>query len=178
MIFEISEKGGARFSDIPPFLAEILRSVAEDPWEQYPEGSARLLPQPGTDEGLRDDWEDHVRPDLRRHFDSERDLVAENLRGMKEQKGSTPLLELAIPPEHADAWLTTLNALRLALVAEYGFGEQELSGKTPPDPSAARGLALLRVNFYAMIQECLVRCVGLSDLESGEGGIVGDAGKG
>jgi hypothetical protein len=170
MMFEISESGHPRFRGIPPLLADLLMSVAEDPWEQYPEGSARLLPQPGVDDGLCDDWEDHVRPDLRRHFDSGRDRVAEDLRGMKQAGGAVPTWDLEIPAGHTDAWLVTLNALRLALVSEHGFGERELSGTKTPDPSDPRELALLRVNFYAMIQECLLRYAGSLDPgESGEG---------
>lgn len=79
MYFELSKKGNPLFSKIHPLLAGMIQTVAVDPWERYPEGSARLLPSPGDDEELRTDWEDFVQPELRRHFNAERSVVAEDL---------------------------------------------------------------------------------------------------
>jgi hypothetical protein len=170
MIFEINDHGNPLFTGIHPLLVELLRAVALDPWERCPEGSERLLPSPGEDEDLRLDWEDHVQPELRRHFDSERAVVAADLQGMKEpmeQGGKDEWASLEIPLAHAEAWLTTLNALRLSLVGEHRFTEVDLTHESLPDLSDARGIALMQVNFYAFIQECLVRCL---DDEGGEGG--------
>ena len=99
-----------------------------------------------------------MQPELRRHFDAERAVVVGDLERMvspkeKDEEGAT----LEIPLAHAEAWLTTLNALRLALVGEHRFTEADLSNESLPDLSDARGIALMQVNFYAFIQECLVR---------------------
>ena len=172
MIFEINDHGNPLFTGIHPLLVELLRAVAVDPWERCPEGSERLLPSPGEDEDLRLDWEDHVQPELRRHFETERSMVAADLERMTEpmeqdeKVGEEKGASLEIPLGHADAWLTTLNALRLALVGEHRFTEADLSHESFPDLSDARGIALMHVNFYAFIQECLVRCL---DGEGGEG---------
>ncbi len=163
MVFSLSKNGHPLFSRIHPLLAGSLRSVSEDPWEHYPEGSSRLLPPPGDDGMLLEDWNDLVQPELRRHFDSERAVVAADILAMKQSRGKQGLWSLEIPKDHTDAWLTTLNALRLALAGEYGFSEGELSPKNPPDLSCARGLALMQVNFYAFIQECLIHS--LQDME-------------
>jgi len=159
MIFERSKNGNFRFSRIHPLLGELLQVVAMDPWERYPEGSARLLPSPGDDEELRLDWQDHVQPDLRHHFDLERAVVSDDLAGMIQQKGKTPSWILEISPDHTDAWLTTLNALRVALAEENRFTEKDLSEKESSDLSTERGLALMQVNFYAFIQECLLQAM-------------------
>ena len=156
MIFELSNKGNPSFSGIHPLLAGLLQAVAVNPWERYPEGSSRLLPPPGEDEELLLDWQDLVQPELRRHFDLERSHVAEDLAAMKQGNGENASWSLEIPTDHCDAWLTTLNALRLALVAEQGFTEADLSRKGNPDFSTERGLALMQVNFYAFVQECLL----------------------
>jgi hypothetical protein len=168
MIFELSNKGNPYFSNIHPMLAGLLQAIAMDPWERYPEGSARLLPPPGVDEELLLDWQDLVQPELRHHFDLERSLVVEDLAEMHEMKrgkGKVEAWSLEIPMDHADAWLTTLNALRLTLVEEHGFKEEDLSRNGAPDFSSERGLALMQVNFYAFVQECL-----LQTMESAEGG--------
>jgi len=163
MIFEISTSGNPLFSKIHPVLADILRAVAEDPWERYPDGSARLLPPPGEDEELCRDWEDHVQPELRHGFDSDRALVFSDLEAMKPGRGKNAAWSLEIPFKHVDAWLITLNALRLALVSENCFSEDELAHKTSPDLTTERGLALMSVNFYAFVQECLIRAMEVGD---------------
>jgi len=159
MHFELSRSGDPFFSKMHPLLAGMLQAVAIDPWERYPDGSGRLLPAPGDEEELCRDWHDFVQPGLRRHFDSERVIVAEDITLMKEGKGKTPLWSLEIPHSHCEAWLTTLNAQRLALAAEYIFTEKELSEKKAPDLSSERSIALMQVNFFAFIQECLVQVV-------------------
>ncbi|MCX8493850.1 MAG: DUF2017 family protein [Chthoniobacterales bacterium] len=165
MIFERSKNGNFRFSRIHPLLGELLQAVAMDPWERYPEGSSRLLPSPcGSEdlenlEDLRLDWQDHVQPGLRHHFDLERAVVSEDLACMTQRKGKIPSWTLEIPTDHSDAWLTTLNALRLALAEEHRFTEEDLSEKTPSDLETERGLALMQVNFYAFIQECLLQAM-------------------
>ena len=157
MYFEISKKGNPLFSKIHPLLAGMLQTVAVDPWERFPDGSSRLLPSPGDDEELCVDWEDIVQPELRRHFDLERSVVAEDLTRLKSGKGKNPGWSLEIESTHGNAWLTTLNAHRLALVDEYSITEQELAEKSEPDFSNERGLALMQVNFFAFVQECLIR---------------------
>ena len=157
MIFELSKKGNPRFSGIYPFLAGLIQAAAEDPWEHYPEGSARLLPPPGDDEELLEDWQELIQPGLRSHFETERLTVADDITRMKQGRGKEPLWLLEIPSNHMEAWLTTLNALRLALACEHCFTEEELAHKNSPDLSSGRGIALMQVNFYAFIQECLVQ---------------------
>lgn len=162
MIFDPGTDGMPRFTGIHPLLAELLRAAALDPWERCPSGSARLTPPPGDDEELRHDWEDHVQPELRRHFETERSVVASDLAGLKTEEGPVagfaqlPTWSLEIPPGHVEAWLTTLNALRLALAEEHGLTEADLSRNEEPDFSTERGLTLMQVNFYAFVQECLL----------------------
>ena len=159
MYFELSKKGNPLFSKIHPLLAGMLQTVAVDPWERYPEGSARLLPSPGDDEELRTDWEDLVQPELLRHFNAERSVVAEGLSQMRPGRGKNPGWSLEIESAHTDAWLTTLNAHRLALVSEYHLTEEELSEKKEPDFSSERGFALIQVNYFAFMQECLIQAM-------------------
>lgn len=164
MIFDPGTDGTPRFTGIHPLLAELLRAAALDPWERCPSGSARLTPPPGDDEELRHDWEDHVQPGLRRHFETERAVVRSDLAGLKPEKpkkgeaesGQHASWSLEIPPAHAEAWLTTLNALRLSLAEEHGLTESDLSRNEERDFSTERGLTLMQVNFYAFIQECLL----------------------
>ena len=167
MNFQLRENGNPSFGGIHPLLAELLRAVALDPWERYPDGSLRLLPSPGEGEALRLDWEDFVQPELRCHFDTERSLITRDLEGMKTEEGENASFLLEIPLRHIDAWLTTLNALRLSIVAEYCFSEKDLSGNRSADLLTERGLALMQVSFYAFIQECLIQTLE-ADRSAGE----------
>ncbi len=157
MYFEFSKAGNPLFTKIHPLLAGMIQMIAVDPWERYPDGSSRLLPSPGEDEDLLLDWEDLVQPELRRHFTAERSVVAEDLSQLKQGRGKNPSWSLEIPREHTDAWLTTLNAHRLALVTECHLTEEELAEKIEPDFSNERAFALMQVNFFAFMQECLIR---------------------
>lgn len=164
MIFDPGTDGTPRFTEIHPLLAELLRAAALDPWERCPSGSGRLTPPPGDDEDLCHDWGDHVQPELRRHFESERAVVAADLAGLKPEtpkagaaeSGRHPTWSLEIPAGHAEAWLTTLNALRLSLAGEHGLTEADLARKGEPDFSSEKGIILMQVNFYAFVQECLL----------------------
>lgn len=158
MTFEFGEAGGGRFHAIHPVLEGILRAAAADPWERCPEGSARLLPPPGSDESLLEDWQDHVQPELREGFGKARSVVEADLSAMTRDKSGE--WSLTVPPEHADAWLTTLNAMRLALASEHGLTEADLAGdEEKVDFSTAKGMALLQVNLFAFMQECLIRAM-------------------
>lgn len=159
MTFEFADGGGGRFHGIHPVLEAILREVAADPWERCPEGSARLLPSPGEDDELIEDWEDHVRPELRERFDKARSVVEGDLESMTQDKKSD--WSLTIPADHSDAWLTTLNAVRLALASEHDLTEADMAtDEEEADFSTAKGMALLQVNLLGFMQECLIRAMG------------------
>lgn len=157
MTFEFAEGGGGRFHEIHPVVEGILRALSADPWERCPEGSSRLLPPPGEDEELIEDWEDHVQPELREGFSRARSVVEEDLSEMKEKKG---LWSLTIPVDHSDDWLCTLNAMRLALATEHDLTEADLAAdEEKVDFSTPKGMALLQVNLFAFMQECLIRAM-------------------
>lgn len=159
MTFEFAEGGGGRFHGIHPVLEGILRAAAIDPWERCPEGSARLLPPPGEDSELVEDWQDHVQPELRSGFDRARSVVETDLAGMTQEKGSE--WTLAITADHADAWLTTLNALRLSLASEHDLTEADMAAdEEKADFATPKGMALLQVNLFGFMQECLIRSMG------------------
>ena len=162
MYFERSKEGNPLFSKIHPLLAGVLQTAALDPWKRYTAGSVRLLPSPGEDAELCRDWRDFVQPGLRLHFGEDRAIVAADIAAMKQGSGKNPHWSLEIPRAHSDAWLTTLNAQRLAMVAEYSLTEQELAAKGMPNLSNERSIALMQVRFFAFIQECLVQVL-LSD---------------
>lgn len=159
MTFEFTEGGGGCFHEIHSVVEAILRAAAADPWERCPEGSARLLPPPGEDGELIEDWEDHVRPELREGFFRARSVVEADLEAMTQGKKGD--WSLTIHSDHVDAWLTTLNAVRLALASEHDLTEADMAAdEEETDFSTPKGIALLQVNLFGFMQECLIRAMG------------------
>ena len=133
---EIYETAAGRmgFRDVPPVLAGLLRQIPRSVDAESDAAEERFFPSPSLDpgeEGLRDDWKAHVHPELHHLFQSARQVVAADLRGLQEED---ELFAMEFPIGHADAWLSALNQARLALATRHGFGEKELSSEAPVAP--------------------------------------------
>lgn len=143
-------------SDIHPFFAALLADLPQAA-ARHEHARGRLYPEPSGDsrgdEDLRHDWETHVRPELEKLFASSRDIVARDLTSLVVRGQSA---RLAIPAAHIDAWLNALNQARLVIAEENGFGEEDMNHAMPMDLSTRRGMDLLKMHFYADLQESLV----------------------
>jgi hypothetical protein len=141
---------------IPPFLASLLAVLPREA-ALHRKAHQRLYPEPagpGEGEEIRRDWREVVQPELARLFASSRDVVARDLHSMREAGGEC---RIAVPRANFDAWLNTLNQARLIIVEEQDFTEADLDQASAPDLSTKEGLALLKVHFYAHVQELLIR---------------------
>ena len=130
-----------------------------------PEGDARrrLFPEPSDDAKQREDWDRLVRPELFALLASAREIVMRDLEGLKRAKplAGVPRWRIAIPAPHVNAWISALNAARLALGAEYGVStEQDLrpdleekDGKIELDE---RTFAVVKINVLADLQAMLI----------------------
>lgn len=156
MEFYESDNDRLGLREIPPVLAELLRRIPLREGADSTAAEERLFPSPSPDpgeEGLRDDWMAHVQPELHEWFQSARQVVATDLRGMREEGDA---FALEFPLRHADAWLNALNQARLTLAAHHAFGDDELAHPGPTEIRDERDLALLQINFYAALQQWLV----------------------
>ena len=145
--------------DIHPLFAELLADLPKAA-ARHKKAQARLYPDPVGAEGdaeLRRDWKEHVRPELERLFSSSREIVARDLSTMGRNGQGT---RLVIPSDHFDAWLNALSQARLVIVEENKFADADLDHREPPDLATRRGLSLLKVHFYAHLQELLVEAAG------------------
>ena len=145
--------------EIHPLFASLLVELPEVA-SRHKKAQARLYPDPTGGQGdaqLRQDWKEHVRPGLERLFSTSREIVARDLSALGRNGQGTHLI---IPADHLDAWLNVLNQARLVIVEESQFGEADLDHREPPDLATRRGLSLLKVHFYAHLQELLVEAAG------------------
>ncbi|MEX1044911.1 MAG: DUF2017 family protein [Chthoniobacterales bacterium] len=145
--------------DIHPLFAGLLSELPKAA-ARHKKARSRLYPDPVGPDGdaeLRRDWKDHVLPELERLFASSREIVTRDLSTLGRNGQGTRLL---IPGDHLDAWLNALNQARLVIVEENKFAEADLDHREPPDLATRRGLSLLKVHFYAHLQELLVEAAG------------------
>ena len=143
--------------DIHPLFVSLLTELPKVA-SRHKKAQARLYPDPigGEDHAeFRRDWKEHVRPELERLFASSRELVARDLSAL----GGNGT-KLVIPSGHLEAWLNALNQARLVIVEESNFSEADLDHREPPDLATRRGMALLKMHFYAHLQELLVEAAG------------------
>ena len=143
--------------DIHPLFVSLLTELPKVA-SRHKKAQARLYPDPigGEDHAeFRRDWKEHVRPELERLFASSRDIVARDLSAL----GGNGT-KLVIPSGHVEAWLNALNQARLVIVEESNFSEADLDHREPPDLATRRGMSLLKMHFYAHLQELLVEAAG------------------
>jgi len=156
----LSEDGVLIFDHLDPFLAEILRQI---PQAADPEGDERalhrLLPTPTHADGEEefiDDWNEFVRPELKQLFGDAMDDVVEDLSRIEYNEERT-IARLTIDPDHAESWLNATNQARVVLCERHRFTEKELESDLALSFESRRDLALVQMNFYAMIQEIVLR---------------------
>jgi hypothetical protein len=144
---------------IHPLFASLLVDLPKAA-SRHKKAQARLYPDPtgGADDAqLRRDWKEHVRPELERLFSTSRDTVARDLQSLGPNGQGN---EVIIPALHLDAWLNVLNQARLVIVEENQLAESDLDHREPPDLATRRGLSLLKIHFYAHLQELLIEAAG------------------
>jgi hypothetical protein len=166
MEFYETDDGRLGMREIPAVVTELLRQIPRWADGETDEVEDRLFPSPATgaaEAELRADWQAHVEPELHEFFQSTRQVVEADLRGMAEEDDGF-ILEFSL--KHADAWLNALNQARLALATRHRFEEEDLAGRGPREVRDERELALFQIHFYAMIQHWLLEI--LDSREFGE----------
>ncbi|MEO6052479.1 MAG: DUF2017 family protein, partial [Chthoniobacterales bacterium] len=110
-------------------------------------------PTQGPETEICDDWKAHVQPDLHDWFQSASSLVSEDVKAMKKK---TSYFSLNFPTAHIDGWLNALNQARLALATLYNLEEEDLNRSPMLSEDPERTMVILKVDFYALIQQCLL----------------------
>lgn len=140
---------------------------------EKPEGAVknRLFPEPSDDDDQRADWERLVRPELFALLASAREILLRDLQGLGPAKplGGVPRWNVTVPAQHVHAWISALNAARLALGAEHGVESEEdlhpdLEEKDGKIEVDERTLAVIKISALADIQALLI----LDGLPEGE----------
>jgi hypothetical protein len=139
----------------PAFVAALMdlpQALQDDGNEKV---RRRLYPEPSEDRAQQEEWARFVRPELFALVASAREIVSKDLARLSRAKGRQAVWNLKIPARHVSAWMSALQAARLALGARHDIGEAEMEGRvTALDET--RQLALAKIHILAWIQELLI----------------------
>ena len=121
----------------------------------------RLFPPPIRDKRseLRQEWKEYVEPELAQLFASHLDIIEKDLKNFPRGEPDEGSHTLHIPVKHLDAWIHGLNQARLSIAARNNFTERDMDGPIPLEGDA-RALALFKVWFYGILEECFLRILG------------------
>ena len=154
--------GGIAIEDLTPPLVFILLEVPSLLGPDQPdEVKLRLFPDPSDDDEVRKDWARLVQPELYALLASAREIVVTDLGKMASAGG---VCRLEIPAPHLNAWISALNAARLALGAVHGiededdlhlFDDQDEEDEEVVDLDE-RSLAVVKIHLLGELQAMLV----------------------
>lgn len=169
------KEGHWRLSDMEEIHVQLLRQAADDAsLKDDKEGQPRLYPLPVSSKDLLcegeflEDWKEYVTDELQTQFASDVGILLDDMDALEtddaEKKESELKYALTVPLEHGNAWFSALNQARLLLDQQYVLHPE--GGEFEPDADAAlvgdvdpaqRFAAYMRYEFYAVIQEWLVK---------------------
>lgn len=121
----------------------------------------RLFPDPSDDEEMAAEWRRTQHPELFALLADARTVVESDLpslaRGFPARKW-----RLEIPQAHLTAWISALNAARLALGAVHEVTAADMDPERLA-PDTERGLAILRIDLYGWLQGALIEATSPSE---------------
>lgn len=144
---------------VTPLHAAMLAAVPELLECDDPRVRSRLLPETYEDPDEEEQWRRHVTPELEHLFASRAELIGGDLRALELDDDMT--FRLRIPPGHETAWLTGLNAARLALFELHDLEDVDMERDPGELGDPEKELALVRIHVLAYLQEMLMEAGGV-----------------
>jgi len=155
--------GSAAIEGLFPLHVAALVEVPELIDKPVGDVRRRLFPEPSDDLTQRKEWERLVRPELFALLASAREILMRDLKGLEaaEPVDDIPRWSVVVPAQHVNAWISALNAARLALGTEHGIESEEdmhpdfeeKDGKIELDEKT---LAVLKISVLADLQALLI----------------------
>jgi hypothetical protein len=156
--FARGPEGDVRLSGLAPVYVHVLHEVPEILESQDGAVKARIYPMPCDDARMREDWQRLVHPDLFALVASAREVVREDLKRLvaRENPPFFPTWDLTIPGAHVQAWLSALNAARLALGALHRIEEGDMDDWFGLPELDERGVAIVKIHYLGWLQQVLL----------------------
>jgi hypothetical protein len=157
----VDRKGNLRVRGLPALCADPLLQVPDLLRSEDPAVRARLAPEPYADAADRDEWRRYAQPEIARLFESRVEIVTRDLATLRAD-GKVDF-QLAIPKGHRTAWLSALNAARLALFITAGLEAEDMAAEPGELEDVEHDVAVWRVHLLAFLQELLLEAGGYRD---------------
>ncbi len=156
-VFRWDDDGKLVVRGVDPWLADILLEVPDllGP-DQPPEVERRLFPKPSDDERILEDWSRLVAPELFALLASAREIVADDLALLSRTTTGPGTGRLEIPRIHVNAWISALNAARLAISTRHGIEETDMREERQPSEWSVREEAIAKTHLLGWIQGLLI----------------------
>ncbi len=135
----------------------------------------RLLPETYQDAEEEAQWRRHASPELERLFLSRAQIVRKDLAAMRQLKDLDSWV-LVVPDTHANAWLASLNAARLALFLLSDLTATHLEREGAAKASEKQREAVARIHFLAELQAVLMGEYEALDALDADEDVCGDGG--
>jgi glycosidase len=139
---------------------ETLRGVPMLVESSDPRVRERLLPDTYDSAEDEQQWREHSTPELERLFMSRLQIVRKDLAAVRKLE-AIDLWVLLLPDTHANAWLASLNAARLALFVLNDLDARHLERDGDSLCTDKQREAVWRIQFLAEIQ-----CILMGEMES------------
>jgi len=155
--------GSAEIEGLFPLHVAALVEVPDLLDKPDGEVKRRLFPDPSDEAKQKEEWDRLVRPELFALLASAREILLRDLRGLvaAEPFGGVPRWSITVPAQHVNAWISALNAARLALGTQHGIeSEDDLHPDLEPKEGKIevdeRTFAVIKISALAEIQQMLI----------------------
>ena len=146
---------GFVFGELTPAAVETLKGVPMLIESSDARVRDRLLPRTCEDEDDEQQWRQHAVPELERLFLSRAQLVRRDLQHLRTGfDGNSKVL--LVPDAHVNAWLSALNAARLALYALNDMTPEHMDNDGLATMTPKQREAALRIDLLAEMQAVLL----------------------
>lgn len=157
----LQQDGSLLFQEIDSFLAELILKPFQQPAIDTAIVTQRFFQKLNEENPpFAQDWKEYIAPELQHLFLSCHEVALKDLASLQKQEPEDRLYTLTIPLAHRDAWLRMLSMVRLSLTSHYNFCDEEFQKKDPSSLFTPRGKALLQMELFAVIQQCLIEAEG------------------
>ena len=147
--------GALAVGNLPPLFVELLLELpfllAADPPEAV---RRRLFPDPGADEAINAEWRRAQHPELFALLADAQAIVRDDLASLAPSK-EMPWWTLEVPAAHVNAWISALNAGRLAHGALHEVTQRDMEAEIPEELDD-RGMCLLKILSSWELQAALI----------------------
>jgi hypothetical protein len=154
-VYVVVHQDGTRWlRQATPLCVDTLQHMFEWIESADPRVQQRLRPDTFRDPKEEAAWRRLMDAELSHLVATRRELVEKDLKKLKAD--GPGLFRFPIGRHHQQAWLSALNAARLALFELHGLGPEHMDGEPEDVDGDERQLALVRIHVMGFMQELIL----------------------